>query len=84
MLQQVYESLFKLLGRKDKNTSIELIAMLITVLLVVIVHAVFLIVIFKFEMTFLVEDYGAVLLTLSFITFSILYFWLVKKFKDYT
>lgn len=83
MLRKIFISLCNLFGRKDKLSSVELIAMITTVFLVTVAHLLFLIFIFNFEMTFLVEDYGKVMLAISFTAFTFLYFWLVKKFKEY-
>lgn len=84
MLQNIYTGLCRVLGRKGHLPSSELLAMLVTVLTVVITHTVFLFIIFRYELTFLVEDYGTILFGLSFFLFSIMYFRLVKKFKIYS
>ena len=84
MLQSVYTGLCSVLGRKGYLPSSELLAMIVTVLTVVIAHTVLLFIIFRYELTFLVEDYGTILFGFSFIIFSIMYFGLVKKFNIYS
>lgn len=83
MLRKIFVSLCSLFGKNDKFSCVELIAMIITVIVVVVTHTLFLIVIFKFEITFLVEDYGSLMLVISFAVFTFLYFQLVKKFREY-
>lgn len=83
MLKKMFIGLCVLFGREDRLSSVELIAMISTVAAIVVTHILFLVAIFNFEMTYLIEEYGAVMLSLSFIVFSCLYFWLIKKFKAY-
>lgn len=84
MLQGLYKALCKAMGRKGDIPSTELLAMIVTVTSVVVIHTGFLILIFSYELTFLVEEYGTILLGISFVVFSTLYFWLIKKFKAYS
>lgn len=82
-MKQLFFTLCKLFGKKDRLVWAEPAAIMITLLLAIILHVFFLLFIFEFEMTFLVEEYGTPLLLGSLFIFSSLYFFLVSKFKKY-
>ncbi len=82
-MKYLFFTLCKLFGKKDRLVWVEPAAMMTTLLLAIILHVFFLLFIFEFEMTFLVENYGTPLLGVSLFFFSCLYFFLVSKFKKY-
>lgn len=82
-MKQLFFTLCKLFGKKDRLVWVEPAAIMITLLLAIILHVFFLLFIFEFEMTFLVEEYGTPLLLGILFIFSSLYFFLVSKFKKY-
>jgi hypothetical protein len=82
-VRKVFAFTCKLFGKNVERTSIELVAQLWTTFLIVITHVVALFIVFEFELTHYIENYGAVLLGLSVVIFSGNYFYLVYKFKKW-
>ncbi|MGI2039518.1 hypothetical protein ACRN9Z_15775 [Shewanella frigidimarina] len=83
MMKRLFFGLCKLFGKEDRLIWAESAAMMVTLFLAVVLHAIFLLFIFEYDMTFLVEEYGTPLLMVSLIAFSCLYFLLSSKFKAY-
>jgi hypothetical protein len=83
MLRQLFYRICKLFGKNDRIKGVETAAMVVVVLSIMLSHILFIVIIFEFEMTFLVEQYGFYLLLLSVSMFSYLYFRLVKLFMKY-
>ncbi len=82
-MKYIFFTLCNLFGKKDRLVWVEPAAMMTTLAVAAFLHVLFLLFIFEFEMTFLVEEYGALLMGGSLVVFSCLYFLLVRKFKKY-
>jgi hypothetical protein len=74
MLRIIFNVLTSLLVQRKRDLNIELVSMVTTLVTIVFCHFFFLIFIFTFEWTFLVDEYGGIMLTLSCVIFSFFIF----------
>jgi hypothetical protein len=82
-LKNAFKLTCRLFNKGDVHTSVELVAMIWTLLIALFFHSLALYVVFTFNFDTVIQENGKLLLFLSLIVFSACYFYLTYHFKKW-
>ncbi len=82
-MKKAFDLTCRLFGKNCNQSSVDLIAMLWTLAITILFHALVLYIVFTFNLDHIIQNYGKLLLIISLVVFSACYFYLRHCFNRY-